>query len=146
VGQFQKVYQAGLLQGCDGKGTSEHRAVIGDIVGDPLKDTSGPALNILIKLIGIISVVFAAPMMRIQERNLEFLNAIKCESKAGLEFLTLSREDFTVLLGPLEDITHGVPYSELESEVDLYRYGVRIASIGLCFGAIFAVVGSINNK
>ena len=42
------------------KGTDEHTAsVIGDTVGDPLKDTSGPSLNILIKLMAIISLVFA---------------------------------------------------------------------------------------
>ena len=48
------------------KGTDEHRvylliqaAVIGDTVGDPLKDTSGPSLNILMKLMAIMSLVFA---------------------------------------------------------------------------------------
>ncbi|MDA0857728.1 MAG: sodium/proton-translocating pyrophosphatase, partial [Proteobacteria bacterium] len=52
----KKYIEAGNL---GGKGTDTHKAaVVGDTVGDPLKDTSGPSLNILIKLSAILSLVF----------------------------------------------------------------------------------------
>ncbi|NQT90640.1 MAG: sodium-translocating pyrophosphatase [Candidatus Omnitrophica bacterium] len=54
----KKYIEEGAL---GGKGSFAHKAsVVGDTVGDPFKDTSGPSLNILIKLMSMVSVVFAS--------------------------------------------------------------------------------------
>jgi K(+)-stimulated pyrophosphate-energized sodium pump len=53
----KKAIEGGLL---GGKGSDPHKAaVVGDTVGDPFKDTSGPAMNILIKLMSVVSLVLA---------------------------------------------------------------------------------------
>jgi K(+)-stimulated pyrophosphate-energized sodium pump len=53
----KKYIEGGQL---GGKGSANHKAaVVGDTVGDPFKDTSGPSLNILIKLMSMVAVVFA---------------------------------------------------------------------------------------
>jgi K(+)-stimulated pyrophosphate-energized sodium pump len=68
----KKYIETGQL---GGKGSDAHKAaVVGDTVGDPFKDTSGPSLNILIKLMAIVSVVFAGLIVKYSPAIGEFLH------------------------------------------------------------------------
>merc|ERR1719495_2672082 len=65
----KKYVEAGMLKNERGetvkKNTDIHAAVVaGDTIGDPFKDTSGPSLNILMKLMTMISLVFAEPQFK----------------------------------------------------------------------------------
>ncbi len=63
----KKAIEQGHIEGAK-KGDSSHdAAIIGDTVGDPFKDTSGPSLNILIKLMSIVAVVLAGTSVLTQE-------------------------------------------------------------------------------
>ncbi|MEZ4754558.1 MAG: sodium-translocating pyrophosphatase [Bdellovibrionota bacterium] len=55
----KKYIEQGLVEG-ESKGTDAHKAaVVGDTVGDPFKDTSGPSLNILVKLMSVVALLIA---------------------------------------------------------------------------------------
>ena len=63
----KKAIEQGHIEGAS-KGDEAHSAaVVGDTIGDPFKDTSGPSLNILIKLMSIVSVVIAGLLTKTGE-------------------------------------------------------------------------------
>ena len=60
----KKYIEQGKVEGEEKGGTAHEAAVIGDTVGDPFKDTSGPAMNILIKLMSVVALVLAPLFIR----------------------------------------------------------------------------------
>ncbi|MDA9892975.1 sodium-translocating pyrophosphatase [Flavobacteriaceae bacterium] len=78
------------------KGTDAHKAaVVGDTVGDPFKDTSGPSLNILLKLMSVVALVIAPSIAMNSDAIASYTND-KIENKATTELVVPGSEDITV--------------------------------------------------
>ena len=77
------------------KGTDAHKsAVVGDTVGDPFKDTSGPSLNILLKLMSVVALVIAPSIAMDQNEVSSYLEA-KTDSNTIEFFEETNRKDFS---------------------------------------------------
>jgi len=80
------------------KGSDAHKAaVVGDTVGDPFKDTSGPSLNILLKLMSVVALVIAPSIAMSSDAVASYVND-KLESEETTAIVVVASEDFKVTI------------------------------------------------
>ena len=80
------------------KGSDAHKAaVVGDTVGDPFKDTSGPSLNILLKLMSVVALVIAPSIAMSSDAVASYVND-KLESEETTAIVVAASEDFKVTI------------------------------------------------
>ncbi|GAA4885846.1 sodium-translocating pyrophosphatase [Flaviramulus aquimarinus] len=115
------------------KGTDTHKAaVVGDTVGDPFKDTSGPSLNILLKLMSVVALVIA-PSIALssdavtayvsEDDKIEVVNNISKEVKVEMndnedETFNGTEDEVKTNINSLENITKNIKVSILKNEDD----------------------------